>query len=173
MAMMWSILGMLGVHGAVYQTIYLFYFSSVGFDPICNPSYLCTHISIGTVALMSAFLTKDADKKQIGFTSGITMLFAGISEPAIFGVLLRDKRLFAAQLSAAFVAGIYGGIAGIGNYVAGSWATLLYLPAFVGEGSTFIEVLILVAICMAAGVFFTLLYTGFFVGKKKLNHNIT
>lgn len=166
MAMLWSILTLFGMHGAVYYVINLFYFTQFGYDPVCLTSYLCTHVSIGSVALMSAVLTEDKEKKAIGISSGISVLFAGISEPALFGVLVRDKRYYAAQLAAAFVSALYAGIAGVRNYVVGSVAALLYLPTYIGEGSTMFEVFITVAICMGASVFFSLLFTGTIKKKK-------
>lgn len=165
LAMAWSIMTLFGVHGAVYHTVNLLYFAEFGYDPVCLTSYLCTHTSIGMVALMSAVLAKNKEDRQIGVSTGITMLFACISEPALFGVMLRDKRYYAAHLSAAFVSALYAGLSGLACFVVGTQACLPYIAAYVGEGSTWVEVILTVVICTVASVFFSLLYTGVF--KKK------
>lgn len=167
LAMLWPILTLFGLHGAVYQVVYLLYFNMYGYDPVCLVSYLCTHMSIGFVALMSAIISKNKETREIGISTGITMLFGCVSEPAIFGVLMKDKRMFAATLSAAFVSGIYAALSGIKNTVLGGAASLLGIPFFIGEGSSLINVLITIIIAAVGSAFFVLLYTGVFSKEKK------
>lgn len=166
MAVMWTLLTIFGAHGSLFFVITALYFDELGYDPVCLTSYLSTHLTIGFVALMSAFLSKDKGEKQVGISTGITMLFACISEPAIFGVLLRDKRLFAAQLSAAFTTGIFIGLSGLKCFMIGPNANLLCLPTYIGEGSSALTVALAVVTALVTSALFSMLYKGAFPYKK-------
>ena len=156
--MSWSILTVFGLQGAVWQPLYLSAFSVLGYDPICWVSYLCTHMTIGAIAILSALRSKDTEKREIGFSTGLTMLLGNISEPAIFGVLMQNKRLFAAQICAAGVAGIYAAVVGLINYVLWTPCSLLGLSGFVSPDSSLIAVLSFVVVAWGAATAFTFLF---------------
>ncbi|WP_296878942.1 PTS transporter subunit EIIC [Thomasclavelia sp.] len=146
LAMLWPLLTLFGLHGAVYQTVYLIYFSIYGFDPVAITSYLCTHMAIGTVALYQGIFSKIPEKKEMGISSAITMFFGSISEPAIFGVMLKDKRLWYAQACGAGIGAVVAAILGIKNYIVGNSASLLGIAGFIGPESSVIVVLVTVIV---------------------------
>ena len=146
LAMLWPLLTLFGLHGAVYQTVYLIYFSIYGFDPVAITSYLCTHMAIGTVALYQGIFSKIPEKKEMGISSAITMFFGSISEPAIFGVMLKDKRLWYAQACGAGIGAIIAAVLGIKNYIVGNSASLLGLAGFIGPESSVVAVLVTIIV---------------------------
>lgn len=158
LAMLWPVLTLFGLHGAVYQTVYLIYFSIYGFDPVAITSYLCTHMAIGTVALYQGIRSKSPEKKEMGFSSAITMFFGCISEPAIFGVMLKDKRLWAAQACGAGVGAIIAAILGIKNYIVGNSASLLGIAGFIGAESSVFAVFATVVLSIVATCIFCIVF---------------
>lgn len=158
LAMLWPVLTLFGLHGAVYQTVYLIYFSIYGFDPVAITSYLCTHMAIGTVALYQGIRSKTPEKKEMGFSSAITMFFGCISEPAIFGVMLKDKRLWAAQACGAGVGAIIAAILGIKNYIVGNSASLLGIAGFIGAESSVFAVFATVVLSIVATCIFCIVF---------------
>jgi PTS system beta-glucosides-specific IIC component len=134
----------------VYSTTYILYYSIYGNDPIALTSYLATHLTIGFTALYAGITAKDEATKEISLSSCITMLLGCISEPAIFGVLLRNKNLYKSQTVAAGITGIFVALFGITNYVIGSPASLLGLAGFFGPNYSPALVILLVPIAFVA-----------------------
>lgn len=150
LAMLWPTLTIFGMHGAVSFMMYDLYFSSYGCDPVALPSYLCAHLTIGFTALYYFYTSKDRAAKETGLTTGLTMLFGCISEPAIFGVLLRNKKLYLSQTLAAGITGIFVALFGITNQVFGGTASLLGLPVFFSDKYSPVLVFAVVAISAVA-----------------------
>lgn len=167
LAMLWPILTIFGLHGAVWQPLYLSAFTVFGFDPLCWVSYLATHMTIGAVSILSAVLTGDPERREVGLSTGLTMLLGNISEPAIFGVLLANRRLFAAQICAAGITGLYAALAGITNYVLWSPCSLLGLAGFIGPDSSLPAVLLLVVVAWVSAAFFIFLFDRQHISLKK------
>lgn len=157
-AMLWPVLTLLGLHGAAFWVITSIYFTTFGYDPVCLPSYLCTHMALGSIALTSALLSKDDEERNIGFTSCITVWIACISEPAIFGVAIKDKKNFLALTCGELVSGIFAAVAGIKCFSYGGYAYLLGLPFFIGPSSTIVVVILTVVIAIVATAFFLVLF---------------
>lgn len=76
-----------------------------GYDTFLIPAMLGTNIAVGTAALAVAWLEKDPAKKGTQISAGITGLM-GISEPALFGVLLDDRM----ALYGSMIGGAAGGL---------------------------------------------------------------
>lgn len=170
LAMLWPTLTIFGMHGAVSFVMYDLYFSSYGFDPVALPSYLCAHLAIGFTALYYFYTSKDRVEKETGLTTGLTMLFGCISEPAIFGVLLRNKKLYLSQTLAAGITGIFVALFGITNQVFGGTASLLGLPVFFSDKYSPILVFVIVAIsAVASFVMGKVVESGLFFSSKKKN----
>ena len=170
LAMLWPTLTIFGMHGAVSFVMYDLYFNSYGFDPVALPSYLCAHLAIGFTALYYFYNSKDRVEKETGLTTGLTMLFGCISEPAIFGVLLRNKKLYLSQTLAAGITGIFVALFGITNQVFGGTASLLGLPVFFSDKYSPVLVFVIVAIsAVASFVMGKVVESGLFFSSKKKN----
>lgn len=97
-------------------------------------------------ATIGVFLkTKNKDLKALSGASGLSALFAGITEPAIYGVTLRFKRPFIIGAAFSAIAGAIVATAGTGTPALVGTA-ILTLPAYIGQG--------FVAFLIACGIAF-------------------
>lgn len=130
--------------------IYIQYLTTLGYDPLIGlaiPSVL----AISGAVLALALRSKNKKTKALAYTSGTTALL-GVSEPAIFGLLLPLKRPMICALIGAAIAGaiaavlkvkVYApGLSGIFNVIAygGELKNNLYgfLSLFIAFAASFI-----------------------------------
>jgi phosphotransferase system glucose/maltose/N-acetylglucosamine-specific IIC component len=78
-----------------------------------------------------ALKTKNSNLRQLASSSGFTALL-GITEPALYGVLLKFRRVLIAAMIGGGCAGVYAGVSGLVRYAFVS-PGLAALPAFIGE----------------------------------------
>lgn len=104
--------------------------SAQGFEQICCPGNLPSNIAQGAASLAVGLKTKKSDLKQMSFTSGVTALL-GVTEPALFGVTLKYKRVLVSVMAGGACGGFYAGITGVKCFSFCS-PGLLSLVAFVG-----------------------------------------
>ena len=62
------------------------------------------------------FKSKKKEDKQLGASCFITTFLAGVSEPAVFGILLPNKKLYIPTILGGAIAGLYLGIMNVGYY---------------------------------------------------------
>jgi len=127
--------------------------SKNGFEMINGPGMLASNIAMGAATLCVALKTKNSNLRQLASSSGFTALL-GITEPALYGVLLKYRRVLIAAMVGGGCAGIYAGVSGMVRYAFVS-PGLAALPAFIGENPMNI-VHALVTCAIAIGVTFTL-----------------
>ncbi len=110
-------------------------YATVGYEVIATPGNLPSNIAQGADALSVALRTKNPTMKKTGFTTGATALL-GITEPALFAVTLKSRKVLYCVMAGGALGGLYNGITGVKGY-AFCAPGLLSLPAFVGpEGWT-------------------------------------
>lgn len=136
----WSVLVSLGIHWAV-NPIMINNISTYGFDYIVPFTFACNFAVIGTT--IGVYL-KAKNKKLKGFavTGLVTIALSAIIEPTLFGLLVKNKKLFLAQILGGAIGGAYLGLMKVvtNAFVFGSVTTF---PAFVGENaSNFIQAMI-------------------------------
>lgn len=68
-------------------------FSTLGYDPIMIIT-LATNFALAGCAIGVFLKTKNKELKDTAFTTGISALVAGVTEPVIYGVALKYKRPF-------------------------------------------------------------------------------
>ncbi|MFR6332084.1 MAG: PTS transporter subunit EIIC [Eisenbergiella sp.] len=89
--------------------------STLGYEVVNGPGMLASNIAQGGATLAVAVKTKNKDLKQLASSSGFTAVM-GITEPCLYGVLLKLKRPFVASMIGGAVGGIYAGISGLVRY---------------------------------------------------------
>lgn len=107
-----------------------------------------------TAVVMAVWVkTKNKKLKEIALPAWISGLVAGVTEPAIYGVTLPRKRLFAGSCAAASIAGFTAALLGLTRYtMAGS--SLLYIPGMMSQENPaqgLIGGLIVFAVAMVSG----------------------
>ena len=133
--------------------------SSLGYEIVNGPGMLASNIAQGGATLAVALKTKNSQLKQLASSSGFTAVM-GITEPCLYGVLLRLKKPFIASMIGGGIGGIYAGISGLVRYAFVS-PGLAALPAFIGENPMNIVHAIITCIISFAAAFVAAWVLGF------------
>ncbi|USR88384.1 PTS transporter subunit EIIC [Lactiplantibacillus pentosus] len=133
--------------------------ASVGYDAFILPGMLAANIAVGAATLAVAFYTKNEHEKQVALSAGITGVM-GITEPSIFGVLIKNR---IALLSTMFAAGISGALAGLVSLKQYAIVSpgIAALPTFVHSSGAGLDnnfYWSLVVVILSAGLSFGLTY---------------
>ncbi|AVK62510.1 PTS beta-glucoside transporter subunit IIABC [Lactobacillus sp. CBA3605] len=153
----WSILVSMGIHWAV-NPIMINNVANSGFDYICPWTFACNFAVIGTT--LGVWL-KARDSKLRGFalTGAITVALSAIIEPTLFGLLVKNRKLWLAQIIGGAIGGAYLGLTKVvtNAFVFGSVTTF---PAFIEKnGSNFINAIIGLAIAFVVSTVLGYLFT--------------
>lgn len=148
----WNVFVIFGLQWAV-NPIMITDISTLGFDKIV-PLTAAANFGMAGATLGTFLKTKNKKTKSYTMSALLSIFFAGITEPAIYGVAVRYKR----PLIGAIIGGAAGG-AFIGGMQTKAFAFvfggLTTLPAFVG--STFVYYVIGLAICFVVGAIATMI----------------
>ena len=99
---------MAGMHHA-FTPIKLEMIATTGFENFICIGELCSNMAQGAAALAVSIKSKNKDFKQIAGSSAFSALFAGITEPALYGVTVRLKRPMLGACIGGAVGGLFGG----------------------------------------------------------------
>lgn len=91
---------------------------------------LAANLAIAGAALAVGVKAKNAENKQAGISTGITALLS-VTEPALYGCLIRLKKPLVSAIIASAITGIFIGIFDIRAYATAS-CSFLTLPIFMG-----------------------------------------
>lgn len=91
---------------------------------------LAANLAIAGAALAVGFKAKKAENKEAGISTGITALLS-VTEPALYGVLIRLKIPLISAIIASAITGVFIGIFDIRAYATAS-CSFLTLPIFMG-----------------------------------------
>ena len=93
--------------------------ASSGCDPILFFSNVLYNNILGFVTLALYFKKKQPDTLAAAITSAV----GGTSEPAIFGIVMKDARAMIALCVGCFIGGLYSGIAKVKSFAMASFGT--------------------------------------------------
>lgn len=126
----WTLLVMLGIHWGVVP-IMVNNISRLGFDVIRPMIAAATFASSG--AAFGVFLkSKNKKTKAFALSSLLPSLWGGITEPIIYGISIKYKKPFVAQIIAGTVAGAFLGATKT-KAIVYVFPALTTLPAFFGD----------------------------------------
>lgn len=123
----WSILVMFGLHWAVIP-FFAIYVAKYGYDVI-NPLIFSGAMAVLGSATGVAIKTKDADTRSMSIAAAISSFF-GVSEPALYGVLVPRKWIMITSFAGAGIGGAIAGFGGAKLYSFGANG-ILGLPCFI------------------------------------------
>lgn len=125
----WNALVSVGLHWAV-NPIMIQNVAQQGYDYIV-PFTFATNFAMMGAALGVWLKARNPEFKKYSLTTALTIMFSGITEPAIYGVAIPTKRPFIAALIGGTIGGAYLGAMGVTSqaFVFGGLTTL---PAFAG-----------------------------------------
>lgn len=121
----------LGLHWPI-NAIMLLNIQTLGYDFIQGPMGAWNFACFGATAgvLLLAWRERDAQMKQTSIGALAAGLLGGISEPSLYGIHLRFKRIYPRMLVGCLVGGIIIGIGGGVKTHAFVFTSLLTIPAF-------------------------------------------
>lgn len=128
---LWQVLIIFGVHNGLGALAFV-NFTTTGETPLTS---MWSIVGYSTCAVLLAIWikTKDKDLKSVtlpAFLSGL----CGISEPAIFGVLLPRRKYFIISCLGGAIGGAYVGLMGITQRIQGGFG-VFSLPVYVAQGT--------------------------------------
>lgn len=146
---------MTGMHWAFIPVVFGALATAEG-ESLMLPAMLISNLAQGSACLAVAVKSRNGGLKQIAASSGVSAIFAGVTEPGLYGVTMPLKRPLAAVCISS---GITGLIAGIMNISASSFASpsLLALPIFVHAEKS--NNIIMAVICAAVSLILTFVMT--------------
>lgn len=107
---------------------------------------------------------QSADKKQLGITCFISTLLGGVSEPALFGIIVPNKKTYLPLIISGALSGLYLGIMHVGYFQFGPSNILNVLGFIAPEGGTnFMHG------CIASGIAFVVALVMMLVFYKEKN----
>lgn len=120
---------MTGMHWA-FVPVALTALATPAGDTILLPAMLASNLAQGAACVAVALKSKDSNMKQIASASGFSTLFAGITEPGMYGVTIPLKR---PMIAACIASGITGALVGFAKLSSHAFATpaLISLPQFI------------------------------------------
>lgn len=130
-AALWELLVMTGMH-MVLITFALTALMTNGVDNfVMVAAVLATWATFG-LSLGAALRIRDKEEKALTFGYVISGIVGGVTEPTIYGVMLKYKRTIAALIVGGGFAGAYAGLTHVGMYVAGASNFLSVVGYFAG-----------------------------------------
>ena len=155
LAAIFQILIMFGLHGMLFPIIFM-NIGMMGYDIIFPACFVCSFTQIACCLALS-IRQKDVEQKSIATSAGISAIF-GITEPAIYGVTLPNKKAFISSVIASAMGGIVIGIAQVKMYVLGGMGIIGFLNFVSGDGNNTQLMYVVLAVCVAMVAAFILTF---------------
>ncbi|OSX99884.1 beta-glucoside-specific PTS transporter subunit IIABC [Bacillus nitratireducens] len=118
----WQILVIFGIHWG-FIPVYLNNIMTMGYDNVMMPFFACTFATAGVV-LAILFKTKDKKMKEMSLPNFLSSIF-GVTEPAIYGILLPLKKPFIISCIAGGIGGGFYGFFNLRKFMAGGMGNLI------------------------------------------------
>lgn len=131
---------MVGMHYALIS-VGINSLATTGFETIAGPGMLVSNIAQGGAVLALSLKTKDNKLRSLSISTGISAVL-GITEPALYGVELQNRKTLISAMVGGGVGGLFLGIMdvvryvqvppsiiGLTGYIGGEGLTNLYLAA--------------------------------------------
>lgn len=107
-------------------------FATYGCEAMVSSIDVLNNLSEGGASLGAALRTKDKGLRSVGISAGITAIFGGISEPALYGMNLKYRRPLLAAMIGNFAGGLVVGVMGVTCYIRGGAASIFGILNFIG-----------------------------------------
>ena len=159
----WQILVIFGMHWG-FIPVYINNVMTLGYDNVMMPFFACT-FATSAVVLAIFFKTKNKKLKEMAIPNFISGIF-GVTEPAIYGILLPLKKPFIISCIAGGIGGAFYGHFNFRKFILGGMG-IFELPNMMnpdGSMGNIIVALVGIAISMADGTIDNMFSTGHAIG---------
>lgn len=153
----WQILVIFGMHWG-FIPVYINNVMTLGYDNVMMPFFACT-FATSAVVLAIFFKTKDKKLKEMAIPNFISGIF-GVTEPAIYGILLPLKKPFIISCIAGGIGGAFYGHFNFRKFILGGMG-IFELPNMMNPDGTMGNIIIAfigIGISMAVGFLLTILF---------------
>ncbi len=153
----WQILVIFGMHWG-FIPVYINNVMTMGYDNVMMPFFACT-FATSAVVLGLFFKTKDQKIKEMAIPNFISGIF-GVTEPAIYGMLLPLKKPFIISCIASCIGGAHYGLFNLRKFMTGGMG-IFELPAMIepdGGMGNLIVALIGIVISMVVAFALTMIF---------------
>lgn len=153
----WQILVIFGMHWG-FIPVYINNVQTLGYDNVMMPFFACT-FATSAVVLAIFFKTKDKKLKEMAIPNFISGIF-GVTEPAIYGILLPLKKPFIISCIAGGIGGAFYGYFNFRKFILGGMG-IFELPNMMntdGSMGNIIVAFVGIAISMAVGFLLTMIF---------------
>lgn len=123
----WQILVIFGLHWG-FIPVYINNVMTLGYDNVMMPFFACT-FATSAVVLAIFIKTKDKKLKEVAIPNFISGIF-GVTEPAIYGMLLPLKKPFIISCIASGIGGAFYGFFNLRKFITGGMG-IFELPAMI------------------------------------------
>ena len=131
--------------------------SETGYEPFFLVTGMGYVFGSGFACLAVALKCKAAENKASAFTCAITALLGGVTEPSLYGILMKYKRPLIAVICGGFASGCYFGLTHTYAYAMVGSTGIFGIPALIGPTSAnLVNGLIALAISCAVSFVITL-----------------
>lgn len=156
MGALWPLLVMTGMHRVFTPTI-IQTIAETGREGMVMPSEIGANLGMGGACLAVAWKTKNSELRQTSLAAGASAIFAGISEPALYGVLIRLKRPLIATMMTGFIVGGLAGSIGLASHSMAAPSLFTSVQFFdVNDPMSIVWVFGLIALSIVLSFIFTL-----------------
>ena len=141
---------MFGVHMA-FVPFMIQLLETPGYDAIFRPAFILHNMAEGGACLGVALRTKNAEFKAEAISCAVSAIFAGVTEPALYGVTFRLRKPLIGTCVGGAAGGLVAGLLGARGYVMG-FSSIFGLPVFqetIGAAAIGVAVTILVSAAVA------------------------
>lgn len=122
------LLVMTGTNQALFPLVFAG-MAKYNYEAFVMPGMLAANVAVGAAALATYFVAKKEENKGLALSSGITGVM-GITEPAIFGVLLRFRKPLLGAIIGGGIGGLFAGLVQLKQYAIVS-PGIAALPTFI------------------------------------------
>lgn len=156
MGFTWQILVIFGIHWG-FIPVYINNVMTLGYDNVMMPFFACT-FATSAVVLAIFLKTKDKKLKEMALPNFISGIF-GVTEPAIYGILLPLKKPFIISCVAGGIGGAFYGHFNFRKFILGGMG-IFELPNMMNPDGTMGNMIVAfvgIAISMVIGFLLTML----------------
>ncbi len=138
---------------------------SAGGEPFYLISHCIFNIDIGIICAVIAAKTKSTEKRAVALSAGVDAAIKSVSEPALFGILMQDKRTLAALVIGNVAGGAVAGLLKVSGHMWPAGWGMMMLPSFIDTATG--EGLINALIAIGVGVIVTAIATSVLYRDEK------
>lgn len=144
-----------GTASGLYAPIFVA-FAELGYENFIMPGMLAANLAVGGATIAVVTMLKNKEKKAISLSSGLTATF-GITEPAIFGTLIKYKTPFLGATIGGLVGGLFAGFVHLKEFAFAS-PGVASIIAFInpdGTGTNLIMAILTMLLSFGSGFIIT------------------